>query len=73
MEECNRGDRLKIRKRREKWNKYLQEKMEHKYLKENKDRITRMWRPVSCCCIAVQQHHDICYVQCTVSAIKAVL
>jgi hypothetical protein len=32
-----------------------------------------LWRPVSCCCIAVQQRHDICYVQCTVPAIKAVL
>jgi hypothetical protein len=31
------------------------------------------WRPVSCCCTAVQQRHDICYVQCTVPAIKAVL
>ncbi len=30
-------------------------------------------RPVSCCCIAVQQRHDICYVQCTTPAIKAVL
>ncbi len=32
-----------------------------------------LWRPVSCCCIAVQQHHDFCYVQCTVPAIKAAL
>ncbi len=32
-----------------------------------------LWRPVSCCCTAVQQRPDICYVQCTVPAIKAVL
>jgi hypothetical protein len=32
-----------------------------------------LWRPVSCCCIAVQQRHDICYVQYTVPAIKATL
>jgi hypothetical protein len=34
---------------------------------------TLLWRPVSCCCTAVQQRPDICYVQCTVPAIKAVL
>jgi hypothetical protein len=32
-----------------------------------------LWRPVSCCCIDVQQRHRTCYVQCTVPAIKAVL
>ncbi len=32
-----------------------------------------LWRPVSCCCIDVQQRHHTCYVQCTVPAIKAVL
>jgi hypothetical protein len=32
-----------------------------------------VWRPVSCCCIDVQQRHHTCYVQCTVLAIKAVL